>query len=132
MENLNIESYSDKMKKRNLKVVIGIIFFLISLTSFFAKILAIEVAFSKIILTALILILGIFSAYAAYGLENKTWKTYVALFSALLILLGLLPLILELKLISSDYILAITVPIVLYKIILLFGSAFTIVDGRWK
>src|SRR3989338_7376356 len=120
------------MKKRPFKVIIGIIFIIASLVSFFDRALNIDFIFNKTILNILMITLGSFLIYSFYGVENKTLKIYLMSMATLLLLLGLLPLVLELRFITLAYVQSITVPLGLYKLILLTGSAFVLIDCAWK
>ena len=120
------------MKKRPLKVIIGIIFIIISLVFFFDRALNIDFIFNKIVLNILMITLGSFLIYSFYGVENKTLKIYLMSMATFLLLIGLLPLVLELRFITLAYVPSITVPLGLYKLILLTGSAFVLIDCAWK
>ena len=120
------------MKKRPLKVIIGIIFIIASLVSFFDRALNIDFIFNKIVLNILMITLGSFLIYSFYGVENKTLKIYLMSMATFLLLIGLLPLVLELRFITLAYVPSITVPLGLYKLILLTGSAFVLIDCAWK
>lgn len=113
------------MKKKSLNVLTSVLLVLISITSFFAKYLNIESAFSSAALGLLIMLAAGFLVYINYGNENKTVMAYMFIAAGILGLLGLLLLLIA----FLPYTFTMSVPIILHKIILLTGSLFILANN---
>ena len=120
------------MKKRPVKIIAGIVFFILSLLLFFAKEIGIELLSNGIFIGVIDALLGVLFIYVFYEIENRTYKAYAISAGALLVLLGLMPMVLALNLEVSSRMLVLDVPAALGKILILFGSGFLLVDSFWK
>jgi len=106
------------MKKRVLVSFVGVVFLVIALVSFFEKSINIDYAFSKISLSVLAVLAGIFLFYANYDAENKPIRICSIILALLATALGLL----ELFSSAVPYMFSLAAPVVYYKIILLLAS----------
>ncbi len=106
------------MKKRLLNILAGSVLALFAISSFFEKSINVDYLYSKLVLSILTLLAGIFLVYSNYDADNKAVRTYSIMLAALVVILGLLGMLSSLL----PGLFSISVQLLAYKAVLLFAS----------
>jgi len=111
------------MKKRVVCIIAGIVLMLIGIASFFAR-NYVDDSVLKLSLAVLTIICSGFLVYSNYEIESKAMRVYAYIASAILALLGIIPLLGFLM----PYEISIKIHAFAYGIVLLSGSAFILMS----